>query len=77
MHSFVHSVSVHRNREIAWSPPTCNFVKVNADDSSYGKVNATNFVGGILRKNCGEWITGFVGLASDLYAELLAIFNGL
>lgn len=49
------------------------------DGSSFGNPGRAGF-GGLMRNHIGEWMLGLsgnCGLASNLYAELMAIFMGL
>ncbi|KAK2382027.1 TMV resistance protein N [Trifolium repens] len=69
----------HVIRQIRWHPPPEGYIKVNVDGSSLGNLGNAGF-GGLLRNDRGSWIHGFsgsCGRASNLVAELSAIWKGL
>lgn len=66
-------------REVVWTPPLGNIIKVNVDGSSLGNHGPAGF-GGLIRNNAGEWICGFsgsCGYADNLTAEVHAIKHGV
>lgn len=66
-------------REVVWTPPPDNVIKVNVDGSSLGNPGPAGF-GGLIRNHLGEWICGFsgsCGFADNLAAELQGINYGL
>ena len=69
----------HVTRQVRWNPPPEDFIKINVDGSSFGNPGNAGF-GGLLRNNRGNWIHGFsgsCGRATNLLAELSAIWKGL
>jgi ribonuclease HI len=69
----------HVTRQVRWNPPPEDFIKINVDGSTFGNPGNAGF-GGLLRNNRGNWIHGFsgsCGRATNLLAELSAIWKGL
>lgn len=73
------SASNRTQKEVIWSPPPENFIKLNVDGSSFGNPGRSGY-GGFLRDVYGQWICGFsgsCGFTTNLNAELMAILKGL
>ena len=73
------TTSHHTHRLVGWNPPLFGSIKVNVDSSSLGNLSSAG-CGGLARDSSGAWLRGFycsIGVASNLYAELLAILHGL
>lgn len=57
-------------REVKWSPPLDNYIKLNMDGSFFGNPGRSGF-GGIFRNSIGEWMLGFTascGVSTNLNA---------
>ncbi|KAF2289926.1 hypothetical protein GH714_039192 [Hevea brasiliensis] len=57
---------------VFWTPPLQGWLKLNFDGASKGE-GRLPYSGGVLRDNCGQWVTRFVdnwGSGSVLMAEL-------
>lgn len=66
-------------RQVTWSSPPPDFVKINVDGSSLGNPGRSGF-GGVIRNSHGEWImgfSGFCGVTTNINSELMAIQVGL
>lgn len=66
-------------RMVSWNPLEDGTIKINVDGSFFCNPGLARF-GDLMRNHMGEWISGFsgsCGIASNLFAELLAIFMGL
>jgi ribonuclease HI len=81
--SMVHALGTtskhHVVRQVRWNLPPEGYIKINVDGSSFGNPGNAGF-GGLLRNDMGIWIQGFsgsCGRASNLLAELSAIWKGL
>jgi len=69
----------HVSHQVRWYPPPEGCIKVNVDGSSFGNPGNAGF-GGLLRNDIGVLLHGFsgsCGRASNLLAELSAIWRGL
>ncbi|KAF7833196.1 putative ribonuclease H protein At1g65750 family [Senna tora] len=67
------------NISIGWTKPVEGYVKLNTDGSSIGNPGPMG-IGGIFRNSDGGWLLGFssfVGIQSNMFAELNAIKHGL
>ncbi|KAI4300031.1 hypothetical protein L6164_033450 [Bauhinia variegata] len=61
------------------TPPNRGFYKLNIDGSSLGNPGRGS-IGGVIRDVAGTWVTGFmefIGLASNILAELEVLKRGL
>ncbi|KAJ8900280.1 hypothetical protein K2173_024920 [Erythroxylum novogranatense] len=69
----------HDNRWVGWNCPATDEICVNVDGSSRGYPSEAGF-DGVLRDSYGTWLGGFygsIGNATNMVAELSAIFFGL
>lgn len=77
LRSFMSKPQRRNVREGRWFPPPMDTVKLNVDGSSRGNPRLSG-IGGVLWNYEGEWLTGFagfIGITTNINAELLAIFN--
>jgi ribonuclease HI len=68
-----------RRRWISWHPCKTDCVVLNVDGSCLGDPGRAGF-GGLFRYGDGEWISGFsgyLGIANNTFAELMALYHGL
>lgn len=66
-------------RWVAWHPQSLAATILNVDGSCVGNLRRPGF-GGVLRHEDGQWITGFarhLGVSNNLYAEIMALYQGL
>ena len=73
------SVGTSQPRHVSWIRPPPNGFKLDVDGSALGNPGRAGF-GGLIRNDDGQWVkgfSGFVGIATNLHAELLALFHGL
>lgn len=66
-------------RQIAWSPPSEGWIKLNTDGASRGNPGLAS-AGGVLRDGSGVWRGGFalnIGICSAPLAELWGVYYGL
>ncbi|KHN44443.1 hypothetical protein glysoja_014484 [Glycine soja] len=67
-------------REVSWFAPPDNAFKLNVAGAHLASNPGPSGFWGLLRNNSAEWITGFSGYcghATNLYAELMTILQGL
>jgi hypothetical protein len=66
-------------RDVIWTRPPGDTVKINTDGTAKGKPGTAS-AGGVLRNGSGSWVAGFahnLGITTSLSAELWAIYQGL
>ena len=77
--SDVENETVRVNRNISWSPPPHEWVKLNVDGSLSLETGAIS-AGGVIRDANKNWLVGFAlnkGVGSVLEAEIWGILEGL
>ncbi|RZB47224.1 hypothetical protein D0Y65_051028 [Glycine soja] len=78
-HTTTTPASTSSMREITWSLPSTNAIKLNLDGSSLGNPGPSGY-GVLLQNSQGEWLQGFKGFwghATNLYAKFIALLKGV
>ncbi|KAL4288301.1 hypothetical protein AHAS_Ahas19G0272500 [Arachis hypogaea] len=66
-------------RQISWSCPPTNWIKLNSDGASCGNPGTASY-GGLLRDEMGHWVAGYYSnlrICSAFQAEIWGLLHGL
>lgn len=66
-------------KRIRWEKPLVGWMKLNTDGSMFGSLGVAG-CGGVIRDDCGNWISGFtkrIGITNSFIAEMWGLREGL